>query len=74
MSAAVIIARVTGAKNGQRRVTIPKDDATLEVGDWVEIRPVRLASERRVGPETTDQPSDGSNPALDRRSNWQGTD
>ena len=37
-----IIVRVTESKNGQRRVTIPKEDDSLRKGDWVEIKKLEL--------------------------------
>lgn len=45
MTERIILARVTQSRNGQRRITIPKDDQTLVRGDWVEIRKIEL--ERR---------------------------
>ena len=37
-----IISKVTEAESGQRRVTVPKEDKTLEQGDLVEIKKVEI--------------------------------
>jgi len=37
-----IISRVKANKNGQRRVTIPKEDKTLKHDDLVEIKKVSI--------------------------------
>ena len=50
---APIIARVTESRNGQRRITIPKDIAGIQKGDWVEIRRLEFA---RQSPFPANQP------------------
>ena len=37
-----IIAKVTESNTGQRRVNIPKEEKTLEKGDYVEVKKVEL--------------------------------
>lgn len=37
-----IILQVRESKNGQRRVTIPKEDKTLKHGDFVEVKKVEI--------------------------------
>ena len=56
-----VIARVTGSRNGQQRVTIPREAIGIRAGDWVEIRKLEFQSvgvaQRLADGETQGRPS-----------------
>ena len=63
-----VIARVSGSRNGQRRVTIPREAIGVRAGDWVEVRKVEFQSVGVAQPLGDGEPQSRPSPELEIQS------